>query len=162
MANNEADEVAGGDATDIQASDLDEFTHTELCMLYKESADSLRFAKHLQWWTVGSTLVVFFAFIAIADFVGADKTFAKVLTGLVILIAMSAIFALILYQFWQYNELLKIQKIADHMSSLFRDIRKLKSRREANIHRYVILSFMIGSIVWAGCVAFFGIQHIAK
>jgi hypothetical protein len=30
-----------------------------------------------------------------------------------------------------------------HMSSFFADIRALKSKREGNIHRYVILSFMI-------------------
>ena len=79
-------------------SSLDDKTHTELCLLYKESADTLRFAKHIQWWTVGSTLVVFGAFIFISKFVNADMTYAKILTALVIFIAMSAIFALLIYQ----------------------------------------------------------------
>ena len=54
------------------SSSLDDNTHTELCLLYKEATTTLRFAKYFQWWTVGSTLLVFGAFIFIAKFVNAD------------------------------------------------------------------------------------------
>lgn len=145
-----------------ESTSLDERTHEEMLALYRESVDTIRFAKHMQWWTVGSTLVVFFAFIAIAKFVGADMTYAKILTALTIFFAMSGIFALLMYQFWQHNESLKITELSKHMSSLWRRVRKVKSRREANFHRYTLLIFMIATIVIGGTVTYFGVLQVAE
>jgi len=146
-----------------EPSSLDDKTHTEMCMLYKESVDSLRFAKYMQWWTVGSTLIVFFAFIAVAKFVGAGETYAKILTALTIFIAMSGMFALIIYQIWQFNEQEKIKDIATHLSSLFNHVRRIKSKREADIHRYILLFFMMATIIIAAVVSYYGVlQVVAK
>lgn len=153
----------GDDATDVFVpSALDDKTHRELQILYKESVDTIRFAKYIQWWTVGSTLLVFFAFIAIAHFVRADDEYAKILTALTIFIAMSGVFALIMYQFWQFNEQQKIEKITRHFSSLFKAVRKVKSRREADFHRYTLLLFMIATIVIGGVVAYFGVLQVVQ
>lgn len=145
-----------------EPSALDEQTHQELQLLYKESVDTIRFAKYIQWWTVGSTLLVFFAFIAIAKFVVADLTYAKILTALTIFIAMSGIFALIMYQLWQYNEQQKLAEITKHYSTLFKKIRRVKSRRESDFHRYTLLAFMISTIVIGGVVAYFGVLQVAE
>lgn len=146
-----------------EPSNLDDKTHTEMCMLYKEAIDSLRFAKYMQWWTVGSTLLVFFAFIGIAEFVGADMTYAKILTALTIFIAMSGIFVLIIYQVWQFNETQKINDIATHLSTLFTHVRRIKSKREADIHRYILLFFMMVTIIIAAVVSYYGVlQVVAK
>ena len=144
-----------------EPSTLDDKTHTEMCMLYKESVDSLRFAKYMQWWTVGSTLLVFFAFIGIAKFVGANMIYAKILTALTIFIAMSGIFALLIYQVWQHTEKEKIKGMTPHLSSLFNRIRRIKSRREANVHRYILLFFMIATIVIAAVVSYYGVLQVA-
>ena len=50
---------------------------------------------------------------------------------------------LIIYQFWQHTEHEKQAGIARDFSNVFREIRALKSRVEANVHRYTLLMFMI-------------------
>jgi len=145
-----------------EPTSLDELTHQELQLLYKESVDTIRFAKYIQWWTVGSTLLVFFAFIAIAKFVGADLTYAKILTALTIFIAMTGIFALIMYQLWQYNEQQKLAEISKHYSTLFKKIRRVKSRRESDFHRYTLLAFMMSTIIIGGVVAYFGVLQVVE
>jgi hypothetical protein len=141
---------------------LDESTHRELQLLYREATDTIRFAKHMQWWTVGSTLVLFFAFIGIAKFVGADMTYAKIITMVVIFISMSCISALIMYQFWQFNEQQKITEIGRHFSTLFKRIRRIKSTRESNVHRYTLLLFMIAVVVIGASVTYLGVIQVAE
>ena len=139
---------------------VDEQTHAELCLLYKESTDTVRFAKHLQWWTLGSTLLAFGGIILLGKYVGANISYANQLTGAVILVTMGVIFTLVVYQFWQHNELRKIQFVSMHMSNLFGRIRRIKSRREANIQRYLLLTFMIGTIIMGAIVAYLGLQQV--
>ena len=147
---------------DNEPSSLDEATHREMELLYKETVDTIRFAKYIQWWTVGSTLLVFFAFIAIAKFVGADMGYAKILTALTIFIAMSGIFALIMYQLWQYNEHRQSAEIAKHFSTLFRKVRRIKPPRESDFHRYTLLIFMICTIIIGGVVTYYGVLQVAE
>jgi Na+/melibiose symporter-like transporter len=127
----------------VTPSTLDNHTHAELRLSYEESTETMRFVKNHQWKTVGATLLVFFALIFVAGFVDADAQLARQFMGITITISCAAIFMLVLYQFWTHNEQTKINHMQPHMSSFFADIRALKSKREGNIHRYVILSFMI-------------------
>jgi len=145
-----------------EPSSLDELTHAELSLLYKESTDTVRFAKHLQWWTVGSTLVAFLALIGMAKLVSSDRVFANQLTGVIILLTMAVIFTLVVYQFWQHTELAKIEAISKNFSSLFTDIRRLKSRREANVHRYLLLLFMIAVILLGAVVTYLGLLQLVE
>lgn len=147
---------------DNEPSSLDENTHLELQLLYRESVDNIRFAKHMQWWTVGSTLIVFFAFIGIAKFVGADAAYAKILTVLTIFVAMSGVGALIMYQFWQYNEQRKIAEVGKQFSSLFKKIRRIKSQREGDLHRYTLLAFMVSTIIIGGMMSYFGVLQVVE
>jgi len=144
-----------------EPSSHDELTHAEMRMLYEESTKSIRFSKYLQWWTVGSTLVVFFALIGIAKFVSADIVYANKLTALIILLSTAVIATLIIYQFWQHTELLKIEKISKGFSSAFREVRKSKSQLEANIHRYILLLFMILTVIAGSVVSYYGVLQIA-
>jgi len=139
------------------ASSLDEMTHAEMCLLYTDATKTMRFAKHLQWWTVGSTLMVFGAFILISKVLVISAIYSKILTLLVIFMSMSGIFILIMYQFWQHNELLIIEEISKNFSSLFRKVRKVKSSKEANFHRYIFLFFMIATLILGGVVSYQGI-----
>jgi len=140
-----------------EASSLDEMTHAEMQLLYADATKTIRFAKHLQWWTVGSTLVVFGAFILISKVLIISAFYSKILTLLVIFMTMSGIFILIMYQFWQHNELLMIEEISKNFSSLFRKVRKVKSSKEANFHRYIFLFFMMITLVLGGVVSYQGI-----
>lgn len=145
----------------VTPSTLDNHTHAELRLLYEESTETLRFVKNHQWKTVGATLLVFFALIFVAGFVDADAQLARQFMGITITITCAAIFMLVLYQFWTHNEQNKINHMQPHMSSLFADIRALKSKREGNIHRYVILSFMTIVIILGALVVHLSLDKIA-
>lgn len=142
-----------------EASSLDELTHRELRLMHREASAAILFAKDIQWRTVASSLLVFGACVAIAVFTAADKSFANLLSVLTILLAAGSIFVLTMYQFWQINEINRIQKIEKHFSSLYRRIGALKSRREGNLHRYTLLAFMIAVIVLGAVVANIGIKQ---
>ena len=43
---------------ELTPSDLDESTHSEMRLLYRESVDTVLFAKAQQWKTVGATLLL--------------------------------------------------------------------------------------------------------
>jgi phage shock protein PspC (stress-responsive transcriptional regulator) len=152
-----AEESADGEH---QSSTLDELTHAELGFLYQESTETVRFAKTQQWWTVGSTLLVFGALVGIAKLVSADKGYVDLLTVVIILLTMAVIFTLVVYQMWQHTEMMKIENIAAYYSDLFRDVRKLKSRNEANIQRYLLLAFMVFTVTIGAPTAYFGLQQL--
>ncbi len=147
--------------TDVIPSALDDNTHAEVRALYVESTETLRFVKTHQWRTVGATLLVFLALIFIAGFVDADKSLTQKFMGITILMTTSVIFTLIVYQFWMHNEARKIDAIGEHMSSVFREIRAIKSQREGNLHRYTLLTFMIVTIVLGAVVVHMALSRVA-
>lgn len=126
----------------LVASELDERTHAEALMLYQECAVSVRFGKSQQWATLGSTLVLF----VVLGFVGyhASKTdfLFKLVVVLSIVASVCSIYSLVLYQFWQNTEREKINALADKLSNFTRRVRSFTSPREANVHRYILLTFM--------------------
>lgn len=128
-------------------SELDELTHTEMCMLYRESADSIRFAKAHQWKSLGSTLLVFGGMIGLAQLAPNNVTLINLIIAVSFLSSAVVIYMLVLYQVWQNTEREKLRDITSHFSSFSQFTRAIKSSREANIHRYTLLLFMIGAIL---------------
>jgi len=140
-------------------SDLDETTHQELRLMHQESSSAILFAKNIQWRSVGASLLVFGACIAIVVSTAADKQFANLLAALTILLACGVIFVLLMYQFWQFNEISRIKKIEQHFSTLYKKIRDTKSKREGNAHRYTLLTFMIAVVILGAVVANIAIKQ---
>ena len=128
-------------------SELDELTHAEMCMLYKESADSIRFAKAHQWKSLGATLLVFGGMIALGQLAPNNMTLVNLIIAVSFLSTAAVIYILVLYQVWQNTEREKLRDISSHFSSFSQFTRAIKSSREANVHRYTLLLFMIGAIV---------------
>ncbi|GAB4231700.1 MAG: hypothetical protein Tsb0032_37850 [Kiloniellaceae bacterium] len=128
-------------------SELDDLTHAEMCMLYKESADSIRFAKAHQWKSLGATLLVFGGLIALAQLAPNNATLINLIIAISFLCSCAVIYMLALYQTWQNTEREKLRDIAGHFSSFSQFTRAIKSSREANVHRYTLLLFMIVAIV---------------
>jgi hypothetical protein len=124
-------------------SDLDEASHAELVLMINQSSASLLFAKDIQWKSVGAALVVFGANIAIAHYSSVDRFLISLLGWFSIVLAAGTIFVLAMYQAWQVNELGKINAAEAHFSTLYRNVRDLKSRREGNFHRYTLLACMV-------------------
>lgn len=128
-------------------SDLDESTHAELRLMFDRASEAILFAKKIQWQSVGACLLVFVAIIGIAFFGASDKPLVKLLGIVTIILTCGVIFVLIMYQFWQFNEINKITEIERHFSTLYLKIRDLKSRREGNFHRYTLLLFMCTTVI---------------
>ena len=136
-------------------SALDERTHAELLNLVEESSRAILFAKAQQWRTVGSTLLVFLVMVALSRYVSDNPRYVSALEIVIFMATPAAILILVMYQFWQHTELTKLQAVGMNLSNLYRRIRRIKSGREANIHRYVIFLFMVGIILMAAGLALY-------
>ena len=52
-------DLAGEDKHfEVEPSELDEATHAEALVLYRDSQDNIRFSKGLQWKTLGGALAI--------------------------------------------------------------------------------------------------------
>ena len=148
------------DTFENRPSDLDDLTHQELRLMYDRASEAVLFAKNIQWRSVGSSLVVMAAFITLATFGRPSDELANILGVSTIVLAGGVTFVLILYQFWQYNEIFRIVEIEKCFSTLYRKIRDIKSRREGDVHRYTLLLFMIGVEVAGAGVTLYVIKEI--
>jgi hypothetical protein len=68
---------------------------------------------------------------------------------------------LIVYQFWMHNEMAKINRIGADMSNLFSEIRAIKSTREGNVPRYLLLVFMSIVVVLGAIVVNLALDRIS-
>tara|TARA_B100000315_G_scaffold260498_1_gene322402 strand:+ start:9809 stop:10309 length:501 start_codon:yes stop_codon:yes gene_type:complete len=143
----------------IVASELDEMSHREIGLIYEDSVRTILFAKSIQWKTVASTLVVFVVIVGLLKYISHAETFVLTLRLAVLFTGLAAVTLVLIFQFWQHTESRKILAIEKLYSSAFREIRNLKSKFEANAHRYIILFFMIGAIVLGGFVAIQSIDN---
>ena len=149
-------------ARENTASELDELTHAEMCMLYRESADSIRFAKAHQWKSLGATLLVFAAMIVLARSVPGNLTLTNFLIAISFLSSSAVIYIMVLYQVWQNTEREKLRDISSHFSSFSQFTRAIKSSREANVHRYTLLIFMICAILLANVVLVMAVSPLYR
>src|SRR3546814_979199 len=62
-------------------SELDDLTHAEMCMLYRESADAIRFAKAHQWKSLGATLLVFAGMMTLGRLVPDNATLTNLIVA---------------------------------------------------------------------------------
>jgi hypothetical protein len=141
---------------------IDEEVRAELSLIYTKANDALLFVKAQQWWTVGSTLAVFMGLLVIAKLVGAKSGYISALTGLIIVMSCACIFMLVIYQFWQHNELQRIQAVASHFSATFQKIHGMKSTKEGNFHRFTLLGFMIIMVVLGAWVTYKGLDQLPR
>jgi hypothetical protein len=154
-----------GEAIAVVPSDLDEKTHAEMLMMYTECANSVRFAKSQQWTTTAGALSIFVA-LGILGEAGPHYGF---LTTAIVVISMvvsgATIYSLAIFQFWQQAERGKLNMIADRFSNVLRDVRAYLPPREANIHRYILLFFMLATILTANWLLILYLQpyiHFVK
>lgn len=145
---------------ETDGGELDDRAHAELGWLYAQSWHAVLFAKAQQWKTLGASLIVYVALVFIAKFVGPEPKFVDNLVLAVILVCTGSIFVVVIYQFWQHDELKKLDTIAKRVSPAFRDIRRLKSRTESNIFRYILLTFIIAVLVFGAIIAYLSLMRV--
>ncbi len=143
------EESGGG----IGASELDERTHAELLVLYRDSTDSVRFARERQWKLAAAALPLFAAVVAIPELVVISTFAAQGLVLAAFLISASAIYVLIVYQVWQNAELRRMQTIGARFSNIFAQLGGRNAAREGKLHGYIILFFMIAAIALGNALA---------
>ena len=147
---------------EVRPSELDEMTHAELCLLYRESADSIRFAKAQQWKTLGATLLFFGALMIIADYNRKVEVFIQGLAIVSFVLSAGAVYSLAIFQAQQNSEREKIRAACQHFSNLCRDIRALKPSKESSVFRCILLAFMIITILIGNGVLLFQLsQYLA-
>jgi hypothetical protein len=134
-------------------SALDGQTHAEMLNLLEESSRTVLFAKAQQWKTVGATLLIFVALIAFGRYVSNNVRYVTALQLIVFLATPVSLLILVIYQFWQHTELAKLHTASRHLSTLYQRVRRIKSGREANLHRYILFAFMAGIIILGSGVA---------
>ncbi len=149
MADNEAPYVES-EEPELTASEVDELTHAELLCMYKDSEENIRFSKLIQWRTTGGTLAIFVLLMLLAFQYRKGGDMAIILFILTCLIGSASVSMLVIFQSWQGTERRKIQLILGRLSSLARDVYNRKSKRTADIERYLIFSFMCCAIMIAG------------
>jgi len=140
----ESEEV---EAAPDEPSSLEESTHAELLMMYNECALSIRFAKSQQWQSMGGILALFVLLSIYASYVGESVWALKSTIAFSLLASIGGIYSLMIYQFWQNTEREKLADISQRFSSTFRLVRGFTNRREADFQRYVLLFFMVFTIL---------------
>ena len=147
----------------LDPSELDDLTHAEMLALYRESTRTMLFAKTRQWSTLGATCFAQLALVLIGSYISREIVHFRALIILSFLISSFSIAILLIYQLWQHTETLKIRKINLFMSDHFRLVRRVKSQLEANIHRYILLITMIGTVAIANIIVYISlIDHITN
>jgi hypothetical protein len=137
----------GGAVLTVEPSELDELTHAEMLELYRASTETTRFAKHQQWGTLAGILGLFVLLGVVGDYASKAGFLFKLCIIISLVLSVVGIYSLVIYQFWQNAEREKMNLIAERFSNLTRHIRGLVTERERNFHRYVLLFFMIASII---------------
>ena len=78
------------------------------------------------------------------------------------LVSAGAIYSLAILQSWQGTECEKIREMMGNLSNLSTLVYGLKSRMEANVHRFILLAFMIAGILGANYFAVILITPLAE
>ncbi len=151
MADRREEDQAEGPA--MAPSDLDENSHAEMRLLYRDASQAMRFAKDRQWKLVGTALLVFLGIMAIPEFLEIAPLMAKGLVLASFLVSAATIYVLVIYQIGQNGELGRLHAVGERFSSLFRNLAGVTAKRESKLHGHIILFFMVAGVLLANGVS---------
>jgi len=124
--------------------ELDAETRREFIALYTDASANLRFAKAQQW----HTLVYFSALCVGVVAVGVwlrwgDVSLIAFLFYLLWIFSLATVGTILMLQSWQSSEAKKQDFIRAHLGELTRAALAQKSRVTGDVHRYLMLAFML-------------------
>lgn len=124
--------------------DIDSDTRQEFLALYTDASANIRFAKAQQW----HTLIYFSALCVGVVAVGVwlrwgDVSLIKFLFYLIWLFSLATVGTILMLQSWQGSEAKKQAFMRAHFGDLTRSALAQKSRFTSDVHRYIMLGFML-------------------
>ncbi|WP_193181469.1 hypothetical protein [Nisaea sediminum] len=127
-----------------QLPELDAETRQEFIALYTDASENLRFAKAQQW----HTLVYFSALCVGVVAVGVwlrwgDVSLIAFLFYLLWIFSLATVGTILMLQSWQSGEAKKQAFIRAHLGELTRAALAQKSGVTGDVHRYMMLAFML-------------------
>ena len=146
----------------LAPSELDERTHAEMLMLYHEAVKTSRFGKLQQWRSMAIGVFAIFCLGALGAHVSTDAFLFRLVQFLGVMIALTATYLIVFYQFWQNTERNKLIKIMSRLSNLSRSIRSMSSGGEASLRRLVVLGFMILMILGSVALMIAYLQQLPR
>ncbi|NKB20446.1 MAG: hypothetical protein GKS01_08105 [Alphaproteobacteria bacterium] len=138
---------------EIEPSNLDDSTHTEVIALYADAQDNIRFSKNLQWRAMSGAIVLFVLLVLSCRLTDSGATLVNSVICASFLVSAGAIYSLAILQSWQGTEREKIKEVVGKLSNLSTLVYGLRSRMEANVHRFILLTFMIAGVLGANYFA---------
>lgn len=124
--------------------ELDTETRREFIALYTDASANIRFAKSQQW-----HMLIYFSALCIGVVaVGVwlrwgDVSLIAFLFYLVWIFSLATVGTILMLQSWQGSEAKKQAFIRAHLGELTRTALAQKSRVTGDVHRYVMLAFML-------------------
>jgi len=146
----------------IEPSTLDDSTHAEVIALYADAQDNIRFSKNLQWRAMAGAIGLFVLLVLSCRQTDSSSNFINSVICASFLVSAGAIYSLAILQSWQGTEREKIREMMGKLSNLSTLVYGLKSRMEANVHRFILLAFMIAGILGANYFAVVLIMPLAE
>tara|TARA_R110000868_G_scaffold296171_2_gene556429 strand:+ start:385 stop:894 length:510 start_codon:yes stop_codon:yes gene_type:complete len=124
--------------------DIDSETRQEFLALYTDASANIRFAKAQQW----HTLIYFSALCVGVVAVGVwlrwgDVSLVRFLFYLVWVFSLATVGTILMLQSWQSSEAKKQTFMRVHFDELTRMAMAQKSRFTSDVHRYIMLGFML-------------------
>ncbi|WP_339851208.1 hypothetical protein [uncultured Nisaea sp.] len=124
--------------------DIDSDTRQEFLFLYTDASANIRFAKAQQW----RTLIYFSALCVGVVAVGVwlrwgDVSLVRFLFYLVWVFSLATVGTILMLQSWQSSEAKKQAFMRAHFDELTRSALAQKSRFTSDVHRYIMLGFML-------------------
>ena len=141
------------DVFDIESSNLDDSTHAEVITLYPDAQDNIRFSKNLQWRAMSGAIILFVLLVLSCRLTDSGTNFVNSVICVSFLVSAGSIYSLAIFQSWQGTEREKIRELVSKLSNLSTLVYGLKSRMEANVHRFILLAFVIAGILGASYFA---------
>lgn len=146
----------------IEPSTLDDSTHAEIIVLYADAQNNIRFSKNLQWRAMSGAIALFVLLVLSCRLTNSSANFINSVICASFLVSAGAIYSLAILQSWQGTEREKIREMMGRLSNLSTLVYGLKSRMEANVHRFTLLTFMIAGILGSNYFAVVLIMPFAK
>jgi hypothetical protein len=150
------------DVFEIEPSNLDDSTHAEFMPLYADAQDNIRFSKNLQWRAMSGAIVLFVLLVLSCRLIDSGANVVNTVICASFLVSAGFIYSLAIFQSWQGTEREKIRKLVGKLSNLSTLVYGLRSRMEANVHRFILLAFMIAGILGTNYFAVVLVMPLAE